>query len=178
MNCADFNDRLYEYLDGTLDSESQAAAREHLRQCGDCRRVLSQEQAAAQSIQRSLERATAGLSLRAATLRAARAARESPVPAQLWLRPWQWFMVSSFRPAGAALACLALLILGMQVYRHAAERSAPQAAAQAAPGSCAIDVPFQATVHLFRTQGDAVVDAIAPSAAVGRARFFVKTDHL
>jgi len=63
MNCQDFNDSLYDYLDETLGADAQSAARAHLRRCGDCRRVLLEEETVAKSIRQSLDRATADISL-------------------------------------------------------------------------------------------------------------------
>ena len=69
MNCKTFNDLLHEYLDETLDADVQAAAREHLEHCGDCRRALMREESFAKSLRHALDRATADLSVRPETRR-------------------------------------------------------------------------------------------------------------
>ena len=63
MNCNNFKLVLHEYLDETLRAEVQAAAREHLDQCSDCRRAVRREETFAKSIRHSLERAIAEVSL-------------------------------------------------------------------------------------------------------------------
>jgi anti-sigma factor RsiW len=174
MNCQDLQDRLHEYLDETLDADTQAAAREHLRQCGDCRRALLREETVAQSIRRSLDRATAGLSLRPEMQRnILKALKPKPAASNAWVLAWQSFIAMPIRPigAGAALLSVLLLALGIQFYRPATETPAPQAATQPGPDICVIDVPIQTETHMFRRQDHTVVDAIAPSVSMAHARF-------
>jgi hypothetical protein len=189
MNCQDFNGRLYEYLDGALSAESEAAAREHLRECCGCRRALLQEETAAAAIRHALDQATAGLKLNAAALREPLATLSisqfgRPIAPLLgeragvrgnaaWLRALQCLVASPFRTIGAVVAVLGLLflVLGLPVHHRAAQPSAPQAAAEAIPGTCVINVPIQVTTHSFERQGNTVVDAVAMSMAVVHAQF-------
>ncbi|MDD2709709.1 MAG: anti-sigma factor [Verrucomicrobiae bacterium] len=43
MKCSQCQDLLFEYLDGTLPSASQASVQEHLRECSSCRTVFERE---------------------------------------------------------------------------------------------------------------------------------------
>ena len=174
MNCQDFRDRLHEYLDETMADDLHGAAREHLRQCDDCRRALLREEAFAKSIRRSLERATSGFSLRSETQRNILKALESKsVPSNTWMHVWQKFISISLHPIGAGTAVLVvlLLILGIQIHRRAAEDSVPQAIVQIGQNTCVIDVPIRTQTHIFRRQNNTVVDTIAPGMTIGHARF-------
>src|SRR5258706_5754539 len=126
MNCQDFNHRLHEYLDEALSRDDRAAARERLRHCGHCRRALLREKTVAQSVRHSLERATAGLSIRTEVKRRVLEALEAKsAPSNTWLRAWQRFVFVPSRPAGAAAALLVvwLLFLRSHFHRQAGEES-------------------------------------------------------
>jgi anti-sigma factor RsiW len=175
MNCNNFKARLHEYLDETLDAEVQAAAREHLDQCSDCRRAVIREEAFAKSLRHSLDRATAELSLRPEMRCNILKALESnsPPPSTWWLT-CQNFICNIVRPAraSAALLCLLLLFFGVQFYRRTTKESLAKASAQASQYSRVVHVPIPAQTHVFEHQNNAVVDAISASVAVGHAVFF------
>jgi anti-sigma factor RsiW len=165
MNCQQFNDSLYDYLDGTLSSEIQQAACDHLRACPDCQRALEQEQAAAQFLNRSLARATAGLCFREVPVPSAQPVgeRRSFLEAvRFWFRSHAW---------SAAAASLAILAVAVFVFRPARQPSVPERAQlnpSAVPGLCVINVPIQITTHSFRQQDNTVVDTLAASVAYAR----------
>ena len=175
MNCNNFKAVLHEYLDETLHADVQAAAREHLQQCSDCRRAVMREETFANSIRHSLDRATAGLSLRPEMRRNILEALESnsALP-NTWLHTCQNFIWTAVRPAraSAALLCLLLLFFGVQFYRRTAKDAPPKTTAQASQYSWVIHVPIPAQTYVFQHQNNAVVDAIAASVAVGHAGFF------
>ena len=50
MNCRDFQDELFEFLDGTLSPDKRAGAERHLMECGACREAVRQHQQWAQSL--------------------------------------------------------------------------------------------------------------------------------
>src|SRR5688572_32822338 len=54
MNCKDYEDRLGDYVDGTLDATSRASVEAHLNTCVRCRAVVS-DFAAIHSMSRALE---------------------------------------------------------------------------------------------------------------------------
>ncbi len=175
MNCNNFQAVLHDYLDETLDAEDQAAAREHLQQCGDCRRAVMREETFANSIRHSLDRATAGLSLRPEMRRNVLKALESePRQPNAWLHAWRSFISTTVQPAraSAALLCLLLLFSGVQFYRRTAKDYPPKTTAQASQYSWVVHVPIPAQTYVFQHQNNAVVDAIAASVAVGHAGFF------
>lgn len=164
MNCAEFNDTLYDYLDEMLDADAQSAAREHLRGCAECRHKLDREQSAARAIRRSLDQATARLCLKSDTLPSlqkaltGRSAAPSPIA-----RIWQWFILSPWVRAGGAAAVVGALILCSRlISRHA---PTPQTYTQV------IDVPIQMQTYFFGKQNNAVLDAAGPSVAIAQASF-------
>lgn len=174
MNCRDFNDRLYDYLDDTLDSDVHARIDEHLRECADCRRALGREKGLAESIKASLEHATVNLSLRPETLPNLLVERTpSPSPAGVFIRAWQWLIACPVRPASAGAVLLAALVLfiGLEARHQPAENSGSQAAIMAEENACVIDVPIQNEVHVFRRQNGTVTDVVTPGVAAGYARF-------
>ena len=130
MNCKSFNDVLHEYLDETLDAEDQAAAREHLRRCDPCRSALLRERAFSESVGRSFDRTTAGLSLRSGMRQdVLRALESEPASSSAWSGILRRLFSLRLRPAGAMATFLgvALLILVAALHHHVSRDSAPQA---------------------------------------------------
>lgn len=165
MNCLQFNDSLYDYLDGTLGSEIQQAACQHLSACPDCQRALEQERAAAQFLNRSLARAAAGLAFRGVSFPSAQ-----PVGGRRPLREAVrfWFGAHAWSVAAATLAILAVTIFVLLPARHPSVPARAQLNPSAAPGLCVIDVPIQVTTHSFRQQDSTVIDTLATSVAYAR----------
>ena len=175
MNCDKFKAVLHEYLDEALDADAHAAVREHLQQCGDCRRAVMREETLAKSILHSLDQVTAGLSLRPEMRRNVLKALESESPqSNAWLLAWRNFISSAARPtrAGAALLCLMLLFFGVQFYRRAAKDPSPGTAVQNDHYALVVHVPIPTQTYVFQHKNNAVVDTFTASVAVGHAGFF------
>ena len=175
MNCREFNDRLHEYLDEALDVRLQPAAREHLRQCADCRAILVREQAVAQSIRHSLEGAAAGLSLRPDIRRKVLQALESETSASnTWMNPWRRLVSAAIRPVslGGALVGVLLVLIVLQSQQRMPEHSSPNTTEQIGRDFRVIDVPMQTQTHVFQQQDDSVVDSINPRGSLAHARLF------
>ena len=161
MNCDEFKENLYEYLEP--GSPGRSGAEEHLQECAACRRLVQEEQAAAAFLGESFERATAGIVFR----------RKSAV--QMRVRPvrrgvWEWLGEIPGRPAFAAVAVVLAVLAwcGIHQYRHLAPRPVTRPAEVTV---CVIDVPFQNSAHRFERRNGMVLDVIAPSQAFGYARF-------
>lgn len=175
MNCNNFKAVLHEYLDETLDADVQAAAREHLQQCDDCRRAVMREETLAKSIRHSLDQATAGLTLRPEMRRDILQALEAKTaPPNSWLHAWRSFISIAMRPAraGVVLLCFLLLFFGVQFYRRTAKNASTEPTPQTGHYTWVIHVPIPAQTYMFQHQNNAVVDAIAASVALGHAGFF------
>ncbi len=63
MNCQRFQNRLHEYVEGTLSAGTQAAADRHLARCIACRQAVDQEQQLAQILSERLRQGTETLAL-------------------------------------------------------------------------------------------------------------------
>src|SRR5437016_11537218 len=63
MNCRCFQNRLHEYVEGTLSAGTQAAADRHLARCTACRQAVGQEQQLAQILSERLRQGTGTLTL-------------------------------------------------------------------------------------------------------------------
>jgi anti-sigma factor RsiW len=175
MNCETFHDLLPEYLDETLDADAQAFARQHLRQCDACRRALLREQVFAKAVRLSLERATAGISVRPQMRQnVIRALEPKPAGSRAWWRGWPSFAFIRVRSIGVAAAFLGvvLLLLGLQFYRQEVKDSAPKTVAQSVHYTWVITVPMQTQTHVFRWHNGAIEDAVLSGASVGYASLF------
>jgi hypothetical protein len=64
MNCRRFQNRLFEYVEGSLSAGAQAAADRHLAACSACRQALHHEQQFAQFFSSRLRQDTETLTLR------------------------------------------------------------------------------------------------------------------
>ena len=63
MNCRRFQNRLYEYIDGTLSRRTSTAAGKHLARCSACRQAVRQEQQRAGFLSDRLHRETSTFAL-------------------------------------------------------------------------------------------------------------------
>lgn len=169
MNCEKFNDQLPEFLDETLSAAEQAAAREHVQNCVACRQALAREEALAKSIRLSFDLETQNLSLSAETRQSILKAwkQRELGRASAWERLREWCTIHPWKPALAGLVffcCVLLFISGSRLLP-------PQPPARGSGEIYIIDVPMQAEVHLYRRQGNRVVDALVTGATVINASF-------
>ena len=170
MNCKTFHGLLYDYLDEAMDAEVEAAARQRLELCDACRNAFLREQAISNSMRKSLNEATACLSVRPGMRQNVLKALESkPAPLSAWLDALRSFI--AVRPAGAVAALLgvALLLLCMRLYRQAPNHAARTSVAQTGHSPCVINVPLLTRTHVFRLQGNAVVDSIVDEPGIADA---------
>ena len=174
MNCENFNDRLPEYLEDTLSTADQAAAREHVQKCGACKNALAQQEALAKSIRLSFHRETQRLSLRPETKRNILNALKRPeFPPTAWERIPAFFAVLWRHPAwaGTVLVCLVLLISANRLYLDLARHSSSQTTVKDDRITCVINVPIQTEMRVFRKQNNMVVDAVVTDISVIDASF-------
>jgi len=168
-HCETFHDLLHELLDGSLDAGPQAFAQLHLGQCDSCRRAFLAEQAYAKAMKRSLEQATAGVSIRLQMRQdVIRALAATPAGANTWQHGWQGLVRFLIRPAGAAAASIGVILLFFAVRLHRPE-PASQATPPSGPYVWVITAPLQTQTHVFRRHNDTIEDAVVSSASVGSA---------
>jgi hypothetical protein len=174
MNCETFNDQLPEYLEDTLSTPEQGAAREHVQKCGACQQALAQQEALAKFIRLSFNRETQRLYLRPETRRNILNALKRPgFSPTAWERIQAFFAVLWRHPAwaGTALICLVLLISGSRSYLDSAKHSAAQATVKEDRITYIVDVPIQSEMHIYRRQDNMVVDAFVTENSVIDASF-------
>ena len=165
MNCRAFRDLLHEYLDETLDPRAQAAARRHLEQCDACRGACLAEQALAASVRRTLGEAVAGVSLRPGMRRDILEALEArPGRRGAWAEALGRLAALRSRAALAALLAVAAASLCVVFYRRAPHPGAAQA--RMGPS---VNVPLLTRTHVFRLQGNTVVDSVVDEPSVADA---------
>ncbi len=173
MNCEDFRNRLYEYLDETLSAEVEAEARKHIEHCSACRYALQREEAATGLLRLSFDRATTHLALRPQLVRdIARGFSAETRPWHGWRQRWQRFVSMPVGVAGASVVLVVVLVLSFATRpRRALERiTTPGAVQHETHQACVIEVPIRTQTHVFRRQGGAVVDETVSSAAFAYAK--------
>ena len=153
MNCARFQDLLFEYLDGELSPDEQALAAEHLVGCAECRSFLERENRVAKAFQ---ER-TIGLKLSAGFERRVLEAVEAPAAA---VGTFEGFLAFARRFAwiatmGAAAVVLAAVVLFQGHWQRDAGRPV-----SVEGGVERVQATFVSGVYTFRQEGDRVVDLL------------------
>lgn len=184
MNCGQFQDEIYDYLDDTLSPSEKAAAEEHLLQCGACQQAMQRELLLARTLSTRLTQAVESVNLDANARRGITGAAlqassdEEPKPHRSLLllifgkresgrggiessftrSPWQRRLALPL--AAAALILLGGLWAGRQLI---SERSAGHDPA----GSLAVNnqvVPIHLScsmpTYTFQREGNLVLDAL------------------
>jgi anti-sigma factor RsiW len=163
MNCGQFQNRLYEYVEKTLPANEQAAAQQHLAGCATCQRAVQQEQAMALKLSARLHRRTEGLSLdpehRRNILAAARSSVPSPGVWESMVALWNRFAM----PAGIALALAVVALIVSSHFSGPARRGAAIARVEGHNPQGAVSIQLSAQVPMlrFRREGDQIVDTLA-----------------
>lgn len=173
MNCARFNERIPEFLDGVLPTEEAAAMRRHSGLCPACSEALERDRALGCALREALQQESANLAMgpELATRMLAAAAGEAPGPllsktgggAQRWK---QWL-----RPCAIAAACLTGLVFCLDDRRPAdvdqsREGVTPPAAGQIRAGGCSVDIPYHYVVHLAQVDNERSQDAMITGAGL------------
>jgi anti-sigma-K factor RskA len=164
MNCRRFQNRLYEYVEGTLSSGTQAAADRHLARCSACRQAVSQEQQLTQFLSDRLCQDTKTLALRPDIRQRILTALEhqSAPPtngesiAGLWNR-FAWPLI-----IGVSLLLIVTLLLinyfsGARVH----ETETAQSNDRDIHSAVSIQVSYCVPTCEFRQEGDFVVDTLS-----------------
>jgi len=162
MNCRRFQNRLHEYVEGTLSAGTQAAADKHLAGCAACRHAVSQEQQLAQILSERLRQGTGNLTLRPQIRRRILTALESSPAAdgESVVCLWKRFA----RPLGIAVSLLliATFVLinffsGARVHETGTARSVGRDIHSAV----SIEVSYRVPTYKFRKEGNLVVDTLS-----------------
>jgi anti-sigma factor RsiW len=170
MNCRQFQDCLYEYVEGTLSATTQAGADRHLAACHSCRVAVQQEQQFAQNLSARLRQDAETLTLRPEVRQAIlRAARRQPAPlgmleflAGLWNR--------FARPMAIAVPLL-LVVMVLVIWHFSGTRIHEMPTARAdgrhppsalsTPPAVSIQISCRRPAYQFRREGNWVVDTLS-----------------
>jgi anti-sigma factor RsiW len=160
MNCRQFQNALYEYLDGSLSQEARAGAEQHISECVACREKLKEERQVAQAIGGSFQRATEALELPpsvgcrvlAEMAEETGAAPHEPGIVLFWHR-LRWPL---------ALATAALLLIGSWVILPHKPGSAESRAHRGSEAQeVSVQLSYVVPAYTFRLEGGFVTDALS-----------------
>lgn len=161
MNCRHFQNRLHEYVEGSLSAGAQMAAEKHLSECNACRQSARREQQAAQFLSDGLRQSVESLVLRPEIRRriltcpGCEPATDvgGGVIISLWNR-YAWAM-----GIGAALLVIAAMVAGNHF--SGARRADSQMISVVS-----IEDSYRVPVYKFRKEGNLVVDSISDETVV------------
>ncbi|HXC37210.1 MAG TPA: zf-HC2 domain-containing protein [Candidatus Acidoferrales bacterium] len=171
MNCRQFQDKLFEYVDGTLSASELAAAQRHLSGCSACRKPVQEEQQRAQALSTRLRQSSESLTLRLEILRNILSESRAPRPAAteslagLWMR--------RLRLAAVPVSLLLIFAGVLAVHFSGTRTSGPVATHPSAPApenyqrpEVSIEISYRLPVHKFYQEGNLVVDAFVDETIV------------
>jgi predicted anti-sigma-YlaC factor YlaD len=152
MNCRHFQNRLYEYVEGSLSAGTQAAADKHLVACSACRQALRKEQQRAQFLSGQFRQRSETLALRPEVRRRILAS-PAPAPVQnpiidLWNR-FAW-------PLGMAASLLLVATILLINHFSGARGDDP-----GAPSAVSIEASYRVPTCKFRQEGNLVLDTVS-----------------
>jgi anti-sigma factor RsiW len=192
MNCQDFQELLFDYVDGTVPASRRSEIDQHLAVCGECRESLEEHRRLAREFSGRLRQSAQSLSLTPETRRRMVAALLSP-SAEASQQPnaasarstsvrraaFKWSpslqaLAGVFGPAvrrWAAAGCLlAVLVLigGLWLGPHGAGSSAAAAEPQV---TLSAQVPQVFTIYTFQREEQFVTDTMITRAEAVRETF-------
>jgi hypothetical protein len=162
MNCSQFQDSVFEYVEESLPCMTRAAADAHLLSCAACRRLLDQQRQFARCFSDRCERDTEGLALRSEVRRRTEAAIPGPSGARVHGSPVADRWRRLFWPAtiGAAIVLGACLITGFPFRsRMPAMLKAPSLEGNS-DAAVLIRLSDCVPTYTFRREGDLVIDSL------------------
>lgn len=174
MNCRHFQDKLFEYVEGSLSAEEMAAAQQHLAGCTACRKPVRQEQKLAQALSDRLRQTGESLTLRPEIMRNVLAASRATRPAResfsiLWMR---WLRLASI-PVSLLLIIAFLLAAHFSATRTGERTSTPVAthvstamATDRQQPEASVELSYRLPVHEFHQEGNLVMDAFVDESVV------------
>jgi len=163
MNCKRFQNRVYEYVDGTLSARVRAAAEGHLLRCGACRQAMRREQHVSQLLSERLRHDAESLAIRPNVWRGIlKAVEDQSTP----LAPWESIVGFCRRLAWPlGMAASLLLIVGILMFHlfsgaQVHEMEAARLSSQGNHSPVSIQESYRVPVRNFREEGNFVVDTI------------------
>jgi anti-sigma-K factor RskA len=167
MNCRCFQDKLFEYVDGTLSAGELAAAQQHLAGCSPCRKLVQKEQHVAETLSTRLRRGGENLTLRPEIARNVLAAPRTASPAATESLAGLWLRRLRLATIPVSLLVVAAFVLAVDFARKPIQERAPAPVATHEPPTIAdrqepaasLEMSYRLPVHEFHQEGNLVVDA-------------------
>ena len=160
MNCRRFQNRLHEYVEGTLSAGTQAVADRHLARCTACRQAVGQEQQLAQILSERLRPGTETLALHPQIRRRILTALQS-IPAterDSVISFWSRFA----RPLGIAVSLLLIVtFLLIDFFSGARVRETVRSDGRDIQSAVSIEVSYLVPTYKFSKEGNLVVDTLS-----------------
>ena len=166
MNCRRFQNRLHEYVEGTLSAGTQAAAESHLARCTACRQAVSQEQQLAQFLSERLRQGTGTITLRPQIRRRILTALKS-IPAtnrESDVCLWNRFA----RPLAIAVSLLLIVTFLLINFFSGAKVHQTKTVRPDIHSAVSIEVSYRVPMYKFRMEGNLVVDTLSYETIVAR----------
>ncbi len=167
MNCRRFQNRLYEYLEGTLSARTQSAADRHLARCNVCRQVVREEQQLAQFLSERLRQGTETLALGPEVQRRILTALEhqsTPLAdEESVVGAWSTLVWPLAIAASLLLIATFLLInysSGARIHETEMARSSDR------DSTVSIQVSYRVPTYKFHQEGNLVVDTLSDETIV------------
>ena len=165
MNCQEFQDILFEYVEGSVSQEQRTDADSHVARCAECNAALRREKQMQQRLSSGLQQSVEALNLgsqgRAQLLKVLEANRPSCRRSQAQVFAELWVRVVAALGAAAVIAGLAVWIWRPGVSPQIAKETNPTpVAAQVSKAKPTIQIrlPGLVTSYTFQQNGDFVVD--------------------
>jgi hypothetical protein len=175
MNCLGFQDKIFEYVDGSLSAGELAAAQEHLAGCSPCHKLVQKERRLAEALSNRLRQSGENLVLHPQIVRSLVAASRPAHPAAtealagLWMR---WLRLAAF-PVSLLLVAAFLLTVFFAGKPTRESPPAPAATHGSTPATTdrqrpevSIQMSYRLPVHEFHQEGNLVVDAFVDETVV------------
>jgi anti-sigma factor RsiW len=162
MNCERFQNRLYEYLEGTLSAGTRAAADQHLAQCTACRKAVRQEEQIAQVLSARLRLVADAHTLHPHVRRRILSTFEvTPLTnAESIACLWNRFA----KPLGIAVPLLLIvtfLLINFFSGPKLHEKKAARGVGSAVRSAVSVDLSYRVPTYKFRKEGNLVVDTLS-----------------
>jgi len=160
MNCRRFQNRLHEYVDGTLSAGTQAAAVKHLARCAACRQAVGQEQQLAQFLSNRLRQGTDTHMLHPQIRRRLLTAIKSiPAPDGESVV----CLLNRFgRPLGVAVSLLLIVtFLRINFFSGARVHETARSDGRDTHSAVSIEVSYRVPIYKFRKEDNLVVDTLS-----------------
>lgn len=156
MNCQEFQNELFEYVEGSLAAREQAAADEHLSQCSVCRQAVERERQAAQFLYEGFRQSVESLVLRTDVRRRILTALEGECAKNVYGGGFIGFWNRFAWPLGIAAALLLVAaIVGINHF------SGGRGVGPEAGSVVLIEDSYRVPIHKFRAEGNLVTDDIS-----------------